>query len=460
MSSTDKQGSSLGSFPTFPPLYPHFNWPSGFWPCVKSCLVGGSDKYYNKSSVISDSISPKLTKIICVRESFKLYHSEIWLKPVFRWNLSPSLSLRCKNDACRVYSYCDKLFCVGIHRRQMPVACIPIATNCFALAYIGDRCLSRVFLLRQTVLRWHTSETDACRVYSYCDKLFCVGIHRRQMPVACIPIATNCFALAYIGDRCLSRVFLLRQTVLRWHTSRQMPVACIPIATNCFALAYIGDRCLSRVFLLRQTVLRWHTSETDACRVYSYCDKLFCVGIHRRQMPVACIPIATNCFALAYIGDRCLSRVFLLRQTVLRWHTSETDACRVYSYCDKLFCVGIHRRQMPVACIPIATNCFALAYIGDRCLSRVFLLRQTVLRWHTSETDACRVYSYCDKLFCVGIHRRQMPVACIPIATNCFALAYIGDSLKFVFLLGWLQTKHWNKLYPSLVSPKRDFSHG
>ena len=29
-----------------PPLYPHFNWPSGFWPCVKSCLVGGSDKYY------------------------------------------------------------------------------------------------------------------------------------------------------------------------------------------------------------------------------------------------------------------------------------------------------------------------------------------------------------------------------------------------------------------------------
>ena len=45
MSSTDNQGSSLGSFLTSPPLYPHFNWPSGFWPCVKSCLVGGSDKY-------------------------------------------------------------------------------------------------------------------------------------------------------------------------------------------------------------------------------------------------------------------------------------------------------------------------------------------------------------------------------------------------------------------------------
>ena len=28
-----------------PPLYPHFNRPSGFWPCVKSCLVGGNDKY-------------------------------------------------------------------------------------------------------------------------------------------------------------------------------------------------------------------------------------------------------------------------------------------------------------------------------------------------------------------------------------------------------------------------------
>ena len=28
-----------------PPLYPHFNRPSGFWPCIKSCMVGGSDKY-------------------------------------------------------------------------------------------------------------------------------------------------------------------------------------------------------------------------------------------------------------------------------------------------------------------------------------------------------------------------------------------------------------------------------
>ena len=29
-----------------PPPYPHFNRPSGFWPCVKSCLVGGCDKYH------------------------------------------------------------------------------------------------------------------------------------------------------------------------------------------------------------------------------------------------------------------------------------------------------------------------------------------------------------------------------------------------------------------------------
>ena len=53
MSSTDKQGSSLGSFPTFPPLYPHFNRPSGFWPCVKSCLVGGSDKYWVRPRLFS-----------------------------------------------------------------------------------------------------------------------------------------------------------------------------------------------------------------------------------------------------------------------------------------------------------------------------------------------------------------------------------------------------------------------
>ena len=33
-------GFESRSFSTSPSLYPHFNRPSGFWPCVKSCLVG------------------------------------------------------------------------------------------------------------------------------------------------------------------------------------------------------------------------------------------------------------------------------------------------------------------------------------------------------------------------------------------------------------------------------------
>ena len=32
-----------------PVLYHHFNRPSGFWPSVKSCLVGGSDKYHTSA---------------------------------------------------------------------------------------------------------------------------------------------------------------------------------------------------------------------------------------------------------------------------------------------------------------------------------------------------------------------------------------------------------------------------
>ena len=45
MSNKDQQGSSLGSYPTFPSPNLHFNWPSGHWPCVEPCLVGGSGKY-------------------------------------------------------------------------------------------------------------------------------------------------------------------------------------------------------------------------------------------------------------------------------------------------------------------------------------------------------------------------------------------------------------------------------
>ena len=44
-SMTSRVRVSARSWP-YPPLYPHFNRPSGFWLYVKSCLVGGSDKYH------------------------------------------------------------------------------------------------------------------------------------------------------------------------------------------------------------------------------------------------------------------------------------------------------------------------------------------------------------------------------------------------------------------------------
>ena len=39
------QGSSLGLFPTSHSPDTHFNQPSAHWHCVKSCLVGSSNKY-------------------------------------------------------------------------------------------------------------------------------------------------------------------------------------------------------------------------------------------------------------------------------------------------------------------------------------------------------------------------------------------------------------------------------
>ena len=46
MTSKIKQSSCLDSCPTFPSLNPHYNRPLGHWPYVKSCLVGGSNKYH------------------------------------------------------------------------------------------------------------------------------------------------------------------------------------------------------------------------------------------------------------------------------------------------------------------------------------------------------------------------------------------------------------------------------
>ena len=45
-----------GLNPTPSALSPHYNQPLGHWPCVKSCLVGGRDKY-----TLSSSIFPVIT---------------------------------------------------------------------------------------------------------------------------------------------------------------------------------------------------------------------------------------------------------------------------------------------------------------------------------------------------------------------------------------------------------------
>ena len=50
----------------FLPFYLHFNWPSGFWACVKSCLVGASDKLiiyiYNLLNFFERTV-PKTQKV-------------------------------------------------------------------------------------------------------------------------------------------------------------------------------------------------------------------------------------------------------------------------------------------------------------------------------------------------------------------------------------------------------------
>ena len=50
MISKVKQGSCLGSCLTLSSPNTHNNRPSHHWPCVKSCLVGGREKYTSKQS--------------------------------------------------------------------------------------------------------------------------------------------------------------------------------------------------------------------------------------------------------------------------------------------------------------------------------------------------------------------------------------------------------------------------
>ena len=98
-----QQGSSLGSSPTFPSLNPHYNRPSGHWPGVKSCLVGGSGKYR--------------IFIICIRCVFFPYGFQIFL----RWNSNGKLKLYLltqTENKWNVNSHCYS--CLGIQNTLIP----------------------------------------------------------------------------------------------------------------------------------------------------------------------------------------------------------------------------------------------------------------------------------------------------------------------------------------------------
>ena len=38
--------------------------PSGFWPCVKSCLVGGSDKYNTPTAYLQKGETPLIKRVL------------------------------------------------------------------------------------------------------------------------------------------------------------------------------------------------------------------------------------------------------------------------------------------------------------------------------------------------------------------------------------------------------------
>ena len=54
-----------------PPLNPHYNRPSDHWPCVKSCLVGGCDKYRQHRHADTDQNSILLLRHLGVHTSKK-----------------------------------------------------------------------------------------------------------------------------------------------------------------------------------------------------------------------------------------------------------------------------------------------------------------------------------------------------------------------------------------------------
>ena len=66
MSSIDQQGSCLGSClgscSTSLSLTPTINRPSGHWPCVRSCLVGGRGKYHLVAVWILPTLRTKMWK--------------------------------------------------------------------------------------------------------------------------------------------------------------------------------------------------------------------------------------------------------------------------------------------------------------------------------------------------------------------------------------------------------------
>ena len=100
MTSIVQQGSSLSSCPTFTPLNPHYNQPLGHWPCVKSCLVGGSDKYISDVGVFFSFI---FFKCFCCIFSSIAYKCSTYSKKVI-WH-----RVNCARDKIIFFEFDDSI---------------------------------------------------------------------------------------------------------------------------------------------------------------------------------------------------------------------------------------------------------------------------------------------------------------------------------------------------------------